>query len=66
MTTDMNRRGSDWPLEGWDPNVRCPSYRYMTLIKVKSVIRQRANGHTHTKNTQNKKNGVYKVFLSFH
>ncbi|XP_049929307.1 myosin VIIAa isoform X1 [Epinephelus moara] len=33
MTMKMNRRGSDWSLEGWDPDVRRLSYRYNTLIQ---------------------------------
>ncbi|XP_054649400.1 myosin VIIAa isoform X2 [Dunckerocampus dactyliophorus] len=33
MATKLKRRGSDWPLEGWDPNVRRLSYKYTTLIK---------------------------------
>ncbi|KAM9853201.1 myosin VIIAa isoform 2-T2 [Aulostomus maculatus] len=33
MTTGVNRRGSDWTLEGWDVNVRCLNFRYGTLIK---------------------------------
>ncbi|XP_061734494.1 unconventional myosin-VIIa-like isoform X3 [Nerophis ophidion] len=33
MATKFKRRESDWPLEGWDPNVRRLSYKYNTLIK---------------------------------
>nr|XP_057935533.1 myosin VIIAa isoform X2 [Doryrhamphus excisus] len=33
MATKFKRRGSDWALEGWDPNVRRLSYKYTTLIK---------------------------------
>ncbi|XP_014907475.1 unconventional myosin-VIIa-like isoform X2 [Poecilia latipinna] len=33
MAVRMNPIGSDWPLEGWDPNVRRLSYRYNTLIQ---------------------------------
>ncbi|XP_054868502.1 myosin VIIAa isoform X1 [Amphiprion ocellaris] len=33
MTTRRNKVASDWPLEGWDPNVRRLSYRYTILIK---------------------------------
>ncbi|XP_017163534.1 myosin VIIAa isoform X2 [Poecilia reticulata] len=33
MAVRMNPIGSDWPLEGWDPNLRRLSYRYNTLIQ---------------------------------
>ena len=34
MTMKTNMKGSDWSLEGWDPNTRRLSYRNTTLIKV--------------------------------
>ncbi|XP_014840921.1 PREDICTED: unconventional myosin-VIIa isoform X2 [Poecilia mexicana] len=33
MAVRINPIGSDWPLEGWDPNIRRLSYRYNTLIQ---------------------------------
>ncbi|XP_061637581.1 unconventional myosin-VIIa-like isoform X9 [Phyllopteryx taeniolatus] len=33
MATKSKRRGSNWPLEGWDPNVRRLSYKYAAVIK---------------------------------
>ncbi|XP_077387020.1 unconventional myosin-VIIa-like isoform X14 [Festucalex cinctus] len=33
MATTYKRRGSNWPLEGWDPNVRRLSYKYAAVIK---------------------------------
>lgn len=34
MAMKINRKGSDWALEGWDPNIRRLSYKCTTLIKV--------------------------------
>ncbi|XP_061537095.1 unconventional myosin-VIIa-like isoform X8 [Phycodurus eques] len=33
MATKSKRRSSNWPLEGWDPNVRRLSYKYAAVIK---------------------------------
>ncbi|KAM4590631.1 myosin VIIAa isoform 1-T1 [Fundulus diaphanus] len=33
MAVRMYQKASDWPLEGWDPNIRRLSYRYNTLIQ---------------------------------
>ncbi|CAB1419783.1 unnamed protein product [Pleuronectes platessa] len=33
MTTNTTKKQSDWPLEGWDPNVRRLSYKYAVFIK---------------------------------
>lgn len=34
MAMKINRKGSNWALEGWDPNIRRLSYKCTTLIKV--------------------------------